>query len=48
MSTPLLPLDPDLEKLLELARTAGGPPFEALTPEQARAAYAAEIGRAHV
>ena len=41
MTTPLLPLDPDLEKLLELARQAGRPPFEALTPEQARAAYAA-------
>ena len=34
-------LDPDVENLLELARKAGRPPFEALTPEQARAAYAA-------
>lgn len=34
-------LDPDVEKLLELGRKAGKPPFEALTPEQARAAYAA-------
>ena len=34
-------LDPDVEKLLELGRQAGKPPFEALTPEQARAAYAA-------
>ncbi len=34
-------LDPDVERLLELARQAGRPPFEALTPQQARAAYAA-------
>ena len=34
-------LDPEVETLLELARKAGRPPFEALTPEQARAAYAA-------
>lgn len=34
-------LDPEVEKLLELARQAGRPPYEALTPEQARAAYAA-------
>ena len=34
-------LDPDVERLLELARQAGRPPFEALTPNQARAAYAA-------
>ncbi len=33
--------DPDLELMLELARKAGARPFEALTPEQARAAYAA-------
>ena len=34
-------LDPEVEVLLELGRKAGRPPFEALTPEQARAAYAA-------
>ena len=34
-------LDPDVERLLELARQAGRPPFEALTPAQAREAYAA-------
>ncbi len=34
-------MDPDLEAMLELARKAGAKPFEALTPEQARAAYAA-------
>ena len=34
-------LDPDVERLLELGRQAGARPFEALTPEQARAAYAA-------
>ena len=33
--------DPDVANLLELGRQAGKPPFEALTPEQARAAYAA-------
>ena len=33
-------LDPDVEFLLELGRKAGRPPFETLTPEQARAAYA--------
>ncbi len=34
-------LDPEVERLLELGRKAGKPPFEALTPEGARAAYAA-------
>ena len=34
-------LDPDVELLLEAARKAGKPPFEALTPAQAREAYAA-------
>jgi acetyl esterase len=33
--------DPDVLRLLELARTAGRPPFENLTPEAARTAYAA-------
>lgn len=37
------PLDPDLARLLELSRQAGYPPFEALTPEAARAAYSASI-----
>ena len=34
-------LDPDVERLLEAARKAAKPPFEALTPAQARQAYAA-------
>lgn len=34
-------MDPELELLLALARKAGRPPFEALTPEGARDAYAA-------
>ena len=34
-------LDPDVERMLELARQAGRPPYEALTPAQARGAYAA-------
>ncbi|MDO8773480.1 MAG: alpha/beta hydrolase [Burkholderiaceae bacterium] len=34
-------LDPDVEQLLELGRKAGRPPFQALTPKEARAAYAA-------
>ena len=34
-------LDPEVELLLELGRKAGARPFELLTPEQARAAYAA-------
>ena len=34
-------LDPEVEMLLELGRKAGRPPFEALTPEEARTAYAA-------
>ncbi len=32
--------DPDLARLLELGRQAGKPPFESLSPEQARKAYA--------
>jgi len=35
------PLDPDAARLLQLARQAGYPPFEALTPQQARKAYIA-------
>ena len=34
-------LDPEVEALLEMSRQAGARPFEDLTPEQARAAYAA-------
>ncbi|WP_349607899.1 alpha/beta hydrolase [Cupriavidus sp. DF5525] len=34
-------LDPDVERLLALSRQAGRPPFEALTPAEARGAYAA-------
>ncbi len=34
-------LDPDVRRLVEAGRQAGKPPFEALTPAQARAAYAA-------
>ena len=33
--------DPQVANLLELGRKAGNPPFQALTPEQARVAYAA-------
>jgi acetyl esterase len=33
--------DPDVQRLLDLARAAGRPPFEALSPEAARTAYAA-------
>jgi acetyl esterase len=34
-------LDPEVEKMLDLARQAGRLPFEAMTPVEARAAYAA-------
>lgn len=34
-------LDPDALRLVELGRQAGKPPFEALTPTEARSAYAA-------
>ena len=34
-------LDPQVENLLELGRKAGSKPYEALTPDEARAAYAA-------
>lgn len=40
---PPLPLDPDLSRLLALSREASYPPFEALTPAKARAAYSASI-----
>lgn len=36
-------LDPDAAQLWRLAREAGYPPFEALTPQQARKAYLASI-----
>lgn len=36
-----LPMDPDAQRLLQLAAEAGYPPFEALSPAQARKAYAA-------
>jgi acetyl esterase len=36
-----LQLDPKVEALLEIIRKAGKPPFEQLSPEQARLAYAA-------
>ena len=35
------PLDPDARRLLDLIRKAGRPPFEALSPADARTAYAA-------
>lgn len=41
MNAATMTLDPDTARLLALARKAGYPPFEALTPMQARAAYAA-------
>jgi len=41
-----MPLDPDDETLLAMIRTAGRPPFETLTPEEARVAFRA--GRAAV
>ena len=41
MGYAVTPLDPDAERLLALAAKAGYPPFEDLTPAQARAAYAA-------
>jgi acetyl esterase len=33
--------DPEVEKLIEAGRQAGRPSYEALTPEEARAFYAA-------
>lgn len=39
-----MPLDPDAERLLQMIRDAGRPPFETLTPDQAREAFRA--GRA--
>src|SRR6476660_9174617 len=34
-------LDPDVERLLDLMRQAARPPFEALSPDEARTAYEA-------
>src|SRR5262249_62205613 len=34
-----MPLDPDAETLLAMIRAAGRPPFETLTPEEARDAF---------
>jgi acetyl esterase len=39
-----MPLDPDAERVLELVRLSGRPPYEALTPPEARALFLA--GRA--
>jgi acetyl esterase/lipase len=39
-----MPLDPDAETLLAMMRAAGRPPMETLTPDEARAGFAA--GRA--
>lgn len=37
----MLVFDPDVQRFLELARSAGRPPFEAMSPADARIAYAA-------
>ena len=34
-----MPLDPDAQLVLEMIRVAGRPPFETLTPAEAREAY---------
>jgi len=36
-----MPLDPDAQLVLDMIRMAGRPPFETLTPDEARAAYSA-------
>ena len=36
-----MPLDPDAERVLELVRLSGHPPYEALTPPEARALFLA-------
>lgn len=38
---PMMAIDPDARRLLDLIRKAGRPPFEALSPADARTAYAA-------
>ena len=35
----MMPLDPDAQLVLEMIRVAGRPPFETLTPDEARQAY---------
>lgn len=35
----IMPLDPDAQLVLEMIRLAGRPPFETLTPDEARQAY---------
>ena len=40
--------DPDVANFIELGRKAGRPPYEAMTPEEARAAYAASWDRGRV
>jgi acetyl esterase len=35
-----MPYDPDTQRVLDMIRLAGRPPFEALSPEEARQAYA--------
>jgi acetyl esterase len=35
----IMPLDPDAQLVLEMIRVAGRPPFETLTPDEARVAY---------
>ncbi len=34
-----MPLDPDAQLVLDMIRAAGRPPFETLTPDEARQAY---------
>jgi acetyl esterase len=38
---PAMPLDPDAERVIELVRLSGRPPYEALTPPEARALFLA-------
>lgn len=38
-SETVMPLDPDVQLVLEMIRAAGRPPFETLTPDEARLAY---------
>ncbi len=40
-AAPVMAIDPDARRLLDLIRKAGRPPFEALSPADARTAYAA-------
>ena len=36
-----MPLDPEAERVLELVRLSGHPPYEALTPPEARVLFLA-------